>query len=56
MENNMKGMVNGKIVDLTEEDKERINQLMAHRTVSVEERVSALENAIADVALNMMEE
>lgn len=50
----MKGLINGKIVELTEEQVEEINAIKIPQEITDKQRISALENAIADLAVMLV--
>lgn len=50
----LKGLINGKVVELTEEQIAEINAMKVEPTITDKQRISALENAIADLAVMLV--
>ena len=50
----MKGLINGKVVELTEEQIAEINAMKVEPTITDKQRISALENALADLAVMLV--
>lgn len=51
----MKGYINGELVELTEEQEAKLRENVVKPTATVETRISAIETAIADLAIQQME-
>jgi hypothetical protein len=51
----MKIIVNGVVTEISEEDVKRIEDALSNRKITDKDRISALENAIADLAVMLME-
>ena len=50
----MKGLINGKIVELTEEQIKEFDSVETSQEITDKKRISALESAIADIAVMLV--
>ena len=50
----MKAFIDGKVVELTEEQIEELNNVQAPHMVTDKQRISVLENAFADLAVMLV--
>lgn len=50
----MKSYIDGKLVELTEEQEAKLRENVVKPTATVETRISAIETAIADLAIQQM--
>lgn len=51
----MKGYIDGELVEFTEEQEAELRKNVVKPTANIETRVSAIETAIADLAIQQME-